>query len=335
MKSVNIKDIAKVAGVGVSTVSRVLNDQPDVKEETKEKVLKVIKELNYVPNNSARNLKRNKTNHIGVFVIGEYSTFLSEIIEALEKCIASEGFALVLHFQQSHENMVEKAVQFSLEKRLIGLIFLGGTVHKKDEGFLKQLRIPVVFGSSVIDNDVDTTLYSSVTINNYNAASSAVEELVRLGHRRIGLISVGGDDPVAIRRQRAYKDVMERHGLTIERSWISFGNYSMKSGYDAAKHLIDEDVTAVFVIADMMAIGALKSFSEAGLKVPEDVSVIGFDGLELTQFTVPSLATIEQPSKTMGKKVAELIVDQMNSEDNVHIILETRLNSGQSIKEVK
>lgn len=334
MKSINIKDIAKAAGVGVSTVSRVLNDQPDVSETTKEKVLKVIEELNYVPNNSARNLKRNKTNHIGVFVIGEYSTFLSEVIEAVEKKISAAGYTLVIHFQQGNDRMLEKAVQFTLEKRLIGLIYLGGVLNKKDEGFLKQLNIPVVFGSTVIDSDVDKGLYNSVTIDNYTASCSAVEALISKGHQKIGLISVNGNDPVANRRQLAYTDTMSKHGLEVDDTYIAYGNFSMKSGYEAALQLKDTDITALFSVADMMAIGALKAFSDHKKMVPEDISIIGFDGLELTDYTVPSLASVEQPSQTMGFYVADLIIDKMSNEIKEQIVLETRLKEGNSLKEL-
>ena len=144
MKSVNIKDIAKAAGVGVSTVSRVLNDQPDVKASTKERVLKVIEALNYVPNNSARNLKRIKTNHIGIFIVGEYSNFFSKIVEAIESEISSEKYALVLHFHKENGRILENAVEFALEKRLVGLIILGGSMLATDAGYLEQDRKSVV-----------------------------------------------------------------------------------------------------------------------------------------------------------------------------------------------
>lgn len=335
MKSINIKDIAKAAGVGVSTVSRVLNDQPDVSEKTKIKVLQVIDKLNYVPNNSARNLKRNKTNHIGVFVIGEYSTFLSEVIETVEKRISASGNTLVLHFQQGHEKIIEKAVQFTLEKKLLGLIFLGGVLNKKDEGFLKQLNMPVVFGSTVIDSHVDKSLYNSVTIDNYLAACSAVDLLLEKGHKKIGLISVDGNDPVASRRQEAYVDTMKAHGITVKEEWIAYGNFSMESGYQAMSNLLDTDITAVFSIADMMAIGGLKALSDNHIKVPQDISIIGFDGLDLTKYTIPSLASVEQPSKKMGDNISDLILSKMDDDTKEQIILDTKLKHGQSLKELR
>lgn len=335
MRSINIKDIAKAAGVGVSTVSRVLNNQPDVKASTKEKVLKVIEELNYIPNNSARNLKRIKTNHVGVFVIGEYSTFFAEVIESLEKEISSNGYSMVLHFHHSHEKMLETAVQFSLEKKLVGLIFLGGTLLKKDEGFLQQLNIPIVFGSTVIEDDIDDELYNSVTIDNYKAANQGMEHLLNYGHTKVGLISAGyGGDSVAEKRHAAYEDSLNRHNIGYNNDYVVGGNYSMQSGYDAMNNLLEHtDVTSVFVIADLMAIGAIKAIFDRGLSVPDDVSVVGFDGLEITKFLTPSLTTVEQPSKLMGEKIGQLVLTHVKEDETLetdHIILDTKFIIGQS-----
>jgi len=335
MKSVNIKDIAKAAGVGVSTVSRVLNNQPDVKASTKEKVLKVIEELNYVPNNSARNLKRNKTNHIGIFIIGEYSNFFSKIVEAFEKKISGEKNALVLHFHKENLKTVESAVEFALEKRLAGLIILGGSLLPEDEGYLKQLDIPVVLGSTVIHEACDRTLYSSVTIDNFLSSYEGVKQLISSGHKCIGLISSDdGKDNVADRRRLAYEKALKEHNLVFSNKLVAMGDYSMQSGYEAMKTILDTDATAVFAISDLMAIGAMKAVFDAGKSVPEDVSVLGFDGLEISKFMHPSLSTIEQPYYEMGSSLASIVLSQL--EDNTvkkHIVLETTFYRGQSIKQ--
>lgn len=336
MKSVNIKDIAKAAGVGVSTVSRVLNDQPDVKAETKAKVLKVIEELNYVPNNSARNLKRNRTNHIGIFVIGDFTTFFSEVIETLEKTLSAEDYSVMLHFHQGHGTTLESAVQFALEKKLVGLVFLGGHLRKEEEGYLKQLNIPVVFASTVIDADVDDKLFSSVTIDNYKSAFDGVSWLLAGNHLKVGMISAGfGDDSVAETRFKAYQDALRSFHIPYDASLVSGGNYSMRSGYEAMQQLIKENVTAVFVIADMMAIGAMKAITDAGLKVPEDISVLGFDGLEIGRFLTPSLTSIEQPTKYMGEQTGSMLLAILRDDKNAkHLVLETRFVEGQSTKKL-
>ena len=334
MKSVNIKDIAKAAGVGVSTVSRVLNDQPDVKESTKKRVLEVIEALNYVPNNSARNLKRNKSNHIGVFIVGEYTDFFSKVIKTIEGNVSKEKYSLVLHFHKTHDKTLETAVEFALEKRLVGLIVLGGSLTSSDEGYIKQLDIPVVFGSTVIADEIDESLYSSVTINNFEATYDGVSKLIKAGHRKIGLISSDdGKDNVAEKRYQAFAKVLSDHGISLNESLITYGDYSIESGYNAMKELLDKDITAVFAVSDLMAIGASKAVFDAGLNVPKDCSLLGFDGLEIAKYMHPSLATIEQPYYEMGESVAKVMMDQISEDsEKIHKILETAFFKGQTIK---
>ncbi len=337
MKTINIKDIAKAAGVGVSTVSRVLNDQPDVKASTKEKVLKVIAELNYVPNNSARNLKRHKTNHIGIFVIGEYSTFFSKVIQTIEKEVSSQKYSIVLHFHKENVKTLEAAVEFALEKRLVGLIFLGGGLLSSDEGYLKQLNIPVVFGSTVLNDDIDKTLYNSVTINNFEAAYHGMMHLIKSGHRKIGLITTNdGKDNVAEKRYQAYLKALEDAKLSHHAEYVTIGDYSIESGYHAMEMLLNTDVTAVFAIADLMAIGAMKAAHNKGLMVPNDISLLGFDGLEVSKYMNPSLTTIEQPTDSMGKNIGSVILKQLNDEEETqHIVLDTSFYKGQTVKDMK
>ena len=336
MKTINIKDIAKAAGVGVSTVSRVLNDQPDVKASTKEKVLKVIEELNYVPNNSARNLKRHKSNHIGVFIVGEYSDFFSKVVEAIEEKVSKEKYSLILHFHKENAKTLETAVEFALEKRLVGLIILGGSLRSNDEGYLNQLEIPIVLGSTVLNEDIDKSLYNSVTINNFEATYDGVSKLIEAGHKQIALITTNdGKHNVAEKRHQAFRKVLLDHNIEIKDTLIAFGDYSIQSGYDAMKSLLKEEFTSVFAVSDLMAIGASKAIFEAGLSVPNDISVLGFDGLEIAKFMHPSLSTIEQPYNDMGATIGVVILEQLiDNDESIHKILETSFFKGQTIKTI-
>lgn len=336
MRNINIKDIAKAAGVGVSTVSRVLNNQPDVKTETKEKVQRVMEELHYIPNNSARNLKRHRTNHIGIFAIGAFSSFFSEVIEGIEKIVAEGDYSLILHFHQSNENVLASAVQFALEKKLVGLIFLGGALSSEDAPLLNQLKIPVVFASTVISEELARDLYNSITIDNYKAAYEGVSYLIENGHKKIGMISAGyGEDEVAESRYRAFKQALSDHGISYNGDYISGGDYSMASGYRAMETLLDKDITAVFAIADTMAIGAIKAICDYGMHVPDNISVLGFDGLEVGKFYVPTLTTVEQPTKYLGVQTGHMMVDVLkNNLKNQHIVLETKLTMGHSTRKI-
>ncbi|QEN04461.1 LacI family transcriptional regulator [Thiospirochaeta perfilievii] len=188
IKTVNIKDVAKEAGVAVSTVSRVLNNHSDVKKETKEHVLEVIKRLNYVPNNSARNLKRNNSNAIGIFVLGEYNPFFGDIVESLESEISSKGYSVMIHFHHAERDALESAAQFIIEKKLLGLIYLGGAVSKDKEGYFEGLEAPVVFTSTIIEEGVNRDLFSSVSINEEDGVKEVTNYLIGLGHTKIGII---------------------------------------------------------------------------------------------------------------------------------------------------
>lgn len=336
MKSLNIKDIAKAAGVGVSTVSRALNDQPDVKAETKERILKVMASLNYVPNNSARNLKRTKTNHIGIFVIGDYTTFFSEVIESIEKILSVNKYSVMLHFHQGQEKTLEAAVQFAVEKKLVALVFLGGHLKQEDEGYLKQLNIPIVFTSTVIDLQVDTKIYSSVTINNYKAAYEGMTYLIQQGHEKIGLITADFEnDSVAEARFNAYKQALEDGGIAYNKAYVALGNFTMNSGYDAMEDLLSHKLSAVFVIADVMAIGAMKALTDSGLNIPNDISVMGFDGLEIGKYLTPSLTSIEQPTRYMGEQAGKMLLELIGLDHETrHVIIETKLLERESTHQV-
>ena len=190
----NIRDIAKISGVGVSTVSRVLNNHPDVKESTRENVLRVIKESNYVPNNSARILKQNTTKNIGVLVKGVFNPFFSELINVIGSKINEEKYTMIL--QQNDyvlEQEVENIISFVKEKRLQGIICLGGNFIDLDEDSFKNIDVPVVLTSVNTVSSAGRDKYSTVGIDNLQSAYSATEYLIKKGHENIAIMIVGGD----------------------------------------------------------------------------------------------------------------------------------------------
>lgn len=338
MKNVNIKDIAKAAGVAVSTVSRVLNNHTDVKDDTKQRVLEIIKKLNYVPNTNARNLKRVVTNSIGIFVLGEYNPFFGDLIESLESEISNNGYSAIVHFHHNDRDSLESAVQFILEKKLIGLIYLGGIVSKDKQGYLENLDAPIVFTSAIIHEDVNRGLFSSVIIDEYEAVNSILTYLIELGHKTIGIITAERMGKCASEyRFEAYKKILSLNGLSYSEKFLERGNYSIKSGYDAMNNLLKKDcgLTAVFAVNDMMAIGAAKAVFDAGMSVPEDISIVGFDGLKYGEYFHPSLTTIKQPDKEFGKKSCELLFNLIKDRHMVQqIVLDTKLVVRESCKKI-
>ncbi|MBV1818224.1 LacI family DNA-binding transcriptional regulator [Anaerosalibacter bizertensis] len=339
MADLSIKDIAEIAGVGVSTVSRVLNDHPDVGGKTREKVLEIIEEYNYIPNNSARNLKRSSTNNIGVLVKGIHNPFFSQMIKAVEEEINKKDYSMILHYNEKNSNDIEVAIELIKEKRLKGLICLGGDFDDLENNQLLNLKTPIVLTSINITEEVNKDVFSSVIIENEIAAFEAVDYLCKLGHEKIGLISTGeGDKNVGRLRQEGYKKALKANGIEYNEELISFAHYTFKSGYESMSRLLDKGlgITAVFVTSDIMAIGASKAILSRGLRIPEDISIVGFDGIEYSEYFHPSITTVKQPIEEMGRKSAEILFHLIeDKKEQQHIVFKTELLKRESCKKLK
>ncbi|QEK11506.1 LacI family transcriptional regulator [Crassaminicella thermophila] len=337
MKQLSIKDIAKIAGVGVSTVSRVLNNHPDVKDETRKKVLNIIEEYNYIPNNSARNLKRSSSKNIGILVKGIYNPFFSKMIKSIEEKIDEEGYSMILHYNDNNSDDIEAAIELIKEKKLKGLICLGGDFDNIEEQFM-QLKTPIVLTSINITEKVNKDVFSSVIIKNEEAAFEAVDFLCQLGHKKIGIITTGeGDKNVGKLRFEGYKNALDKNGIIFNDDFLEFGHYTFESAFNAMNKLLDKDLglTAVFVTSDIMAIGASKAVLSRGLNIPDDISVIGFDGIEYSEYFHPSLTTVKQPVEEMGQKSIEILFDLIkNKNKHQHVIFETELLIRESCKKL-
>lgn len=334
MKNLNIKDIARIAGVGVSTVSRVLNNHPDVKDETRQKILEVMNNYSYVPNNSARNLKRNTSNNIGVLVKGIHNPFFSKMIKSIEEEIDKEGYSMILHYNESNNNDIEAAIELIKEKKLKGLICLGGDFENLDKQELINLKTPIVLASTYVIEKANKTLFSSVIIENKEAAYKAVDYIASLGHEKIGIITTGEEDrTIGKLRFEGYKKALEKNSIEFNENFVEIGEYTFESGFAAMNKLLDKkiDLTAVFVTTDIMAIGASKAILARGLKIPGDISIVGFDGIDYSLYFHPSLTTVVQPVEEMGKKSIDLLFDILkNKKSHQHIVLETQLEERES-----
>lgn len=340
MKNLNIKDIAKISGYAVSTVSRVINNHPDVKDETREKILKIIEKYNYIPNNSARNLKRSESKNIGVLVKGIFNPFFSKMVQSIEERIAEEGYTMVLHYNDENSDDIEAAVELIKEKKLRGLVCLGGNFDEFDESQLIGLKTPIVLTSTnIVEKSKSKKKFSSVIIENEKAAFKAVDYLCRLlGHKKIGIITTGaGDRSIGQLRFKGYKKALKQNNIDYNEEFLEIGEYTFESAYKAMNRLLDKDlgVTAVFVTSDIMAIGASKAILSRGLKIPDNISVMGFDGIEYAKYFHPSITTVKQPQEEMGNKSIEILFGLIKKEKkHQHIILETELIERESCKKI-
>ncbi|MHC1749493.1 MAG: LacI family DNA-binding transcriptional regulator [Cellulosilyticaceae bacterium] len=336
----NIKDIARISGVGVSTVSRVINNHPDVKKETRDHILEIIKEYNYIPNNSARILKQNNTKNIGLLVKGVFNPFFSEMIKSIGTKIEKMGYVMILQHSDSVMNDVDSIIGFVKEKRLQGLICLGGNFDDiKDDSF-DSIDAAIVLASVNLKHTVGGRhRFSSIGIDNEAASYRATEYLINNGHKNICLI-VGDekDSGIGAGRYEGYKKAMEKHNLPMNDNNIIEGGYEYKKAYKETQKFLQDnkDITAIFAISDAMAVGAAKAVADTGLKIGEDISIMGFDGMDIANYYNPTITTMKQPRSEIARLSVEILLALINDNvKNSHEILEVELLEGNSCVKIQ
>ena len=304
-----IKDIARLSGYSVGTVSRVINQHPDVSAETREKILKIIKEENFQPNSNARLLKQTHASAISVIVKGTDNLFLNSLLEKVQSQLRSHGEEATVIFLKEADNEVQYAVQFSRERNPKGLIFLGGDLENFRRSF-EEIDTPAVLVAADA-SQLDFANLSSFSTDDYAGAREAVTRLIASGHQKIGII--GGfatfeENQVSSQRLQGAIDVMRENGLKFDRKKdYQESIFAMKDGYENTRNLLKKNpkITAIFALSDMIAIGAMRAVHDAGMRVPEDISVIGYDGIEYTRYTLPRLATVRQDIDELARKSVE------------------------------
>lgn len=312
-----IKDIARMCGVGVSTVSRAINNHPDINPETKDKIMSVIKEYNYIPNNSARNLKRSNVNAIAVLIKGITNPFFSNMIDIFEKETKREKYSFILQRVEESENELDMAIELVKEKRLKGIIFLGGSISDNSEN-ISQLDVPFVLSTSGVTSEyaaIEAKNWASVSVDDFAESYKMTDYLCRTGHQRIAIIASCKEDcSIGKLRFDGYRKALLDHSIALEDTLVVHmsqdkDKYAMETGYRLMKELLarGEEFSAVYAIADSLAIGACRAIFEAGKRIPEDISVAGFDGIEMGDFYKPSLTTIRQPVEEMAKTTIQLL----------------------------
>lgn len=326
----NIRDIARISGVGVSTVSRVLNNDPNVKMQTRERILKVIKDNNYIPNNSARNLKKNYTNNIGVLIKGVFNPFFSEMLDCISKKISKSGYSMIIaHHDYLSDDEINNLKSLIKEKKLKGVICLGGNfVDIKNEDFV-DINVPVVLTSINHKYGSELNKFSSVSIDNKKAAYVATKYLIEKGCKNISIMLGDENDfGIGYLREAGYIKALIENNIEIKNSLIGIGNYNSKGAYIETFKLLDnnKNIDGIFAISDIMAIGCAKAVQEKGLIVGGDICIVGFDGMDISQFYNPSITTIKQPKLQMAETSVNLLLDLMcNKCSHKHIILDTEL----------
>lgn len=333
----NIRDIAKLSGVGVSTVSRVLNNHPDVKESTREKVMNVIRESDYIPNNSARILKQNNTKNIGVLIKGVFNPFFSEIVNIIGTRINKSKYTMI---SQQNDYGLEPEMgtirAFIKEKRLQGIICLGGNFTDIDDDSFKNIDVPVVLTSVNTVSKTSKDKYSTVGINNIQSSYDATKYLINKGHKNIAImLGEKNDFCVSWWRYRGYRQALEDHNIECLEDNLLIGDYDPEIAYKETMKLLKRrtDITAIFAISDFMAMGVAKAIADSGLKVGEDISLVGFDGMDVSKFYNPGITTMKQPKEEIANISVDLLFELMDGKgEHKHILLDTELIERESCK---
>lgn len=307
-----IKDVARLAGVSITTVSQILNKKGDrFSPETRQKVLAVVKELDYKADYFAQNMVSKQTKTIGMVVPDITDLFFSKVIEGVEKHLNELGFMIILcnsnHSSEKENLYIEELLHRSVE----GIILASpNPIHlpklKNEDG---SNKIPHI----LIDRGINKRDEGQLITNEFQGAYEAVEHLVNLGHREIGMLSNETSFYEITDRFYGYKKCLEDYQIPFQEEWIVSKNLTIKGGYEGAQQLLQQNITALFCGNDQMAIGAYRAINEAGKKIPKDISVIGYDGLEITDYLVPSLTTVAQPIFEIGYFAAKFLIDHINN----------------------
>ncbi len=310
-----IKDVAREAQVSPATISYVLNGKETISEETKARVYAAMEKLNYVPNLSARVLANNTSKLIGVVIpqtepgssLIFHNNFYSEIVSAIEYHARIRGYHVLISATDANESYFNLAKQRNLD----GIIVIG--VYP-DQFFcdVKKTQIPIV----LIDSYFDDHYFHNIQINDRYGGYIATKHLLEKGHRRIGIftgqLKEGG---VVKRRFDGYVDALKEYGLPLRKEDVFEGTVDFSSGLELAEKMVNSksDITAVFCIADIMAIGAMKGFHNKGLAIPDDISIIGFDDLVISQYVTPSLSTVHQDIGAKGEQSVQILINSINN----------------------
>lgn len=312
--TVTIYDVAREAGVSMATVSRVVNNNPNVKPQTRKKVFEAIERLGYRPNAVARGLASKKTTTVGVVIPDISNSIFAEVARGIEDIANMYHYNIILCNADKKKDKEIRVINTLLEKQVDGLLFMGGTVTEDHVQAFKTATVPIVLCGTTDDKDQ----IPSVDIDHEAAAFDAVSLLIGQGHRKIGMIGGTLQDPAnGYARYQGYKKALEKAGIAVSDDMVRVGNYRYESGHEMMKYFLglSDRPTAIFAATDEMAIGAIHAVQDEGLKVPEQISVISVDNIRMASMVRPQLTTVAQPMYDIGAVSMRLLTKLMNKEN--------------------
>lgn len=331
-----IKDIARLSGCGVATVSRVLNQHPDVSDETRRRVLAVVEEQGFTPNNNAKRLKQQAGTSILVVVKGRQNMLFAGLVERLQQLLRENGRDTSVHYldEDGDGDEISYAARLCRERKPLGIFFLGGDLELFRQGF-GAIGVPCVLLTNTA-RELGFPNLSSVTTDDGAAAEEVIHLLAGRGHRHIGVL--GGNwncTQISWRRLLGCQRAMDRLGLPFdEERQCEPSRYSMDAAYEATRRLLDRcpELTAIFAMSDVMAMGVLRALRDLGKRVPEEISVVGFDGIPMADYLVPRLATVRQDTQQLARRGVELMLRDIQRKGTpVHDVVPFALMPGETV----
>ena len=340
--SSNLKYIAKQLGISASTVSRALNGKPGVKPATREKILEAAREYNYIPNEVARSLQKSSTNTIAVVLPDISETFFGIIVKEIDKLAARQGYMILLADTHEKEEQEQKYVDMLFERRIDALVLATVCMDGRTIRRFVQGRKPVV----CIDNIPKIDGTDTITIDNREASRIAVRHLVENGHRKIAGIFGSLKETTGAERYRGYLEALQEAGICPDERLAAFGDYKRDSGYACMKKLLKSrkkhPFTSVYITSEKMTYGAMCAIRESGLRIPEDLSVIGFDIHDTESYLARKIVSIRQPEAAIGKMAGELLMRKLANQSGgaepvpvEHLLLAPYLQEGETVRKIE
>ena len=331
---ITIKDIARESGYAVGTVSRELNNRPDESETAKKRIMEIVDKYNFRINSNAKHLKQHAGSSIAIIVKGATNMLFASMMGQLQNGIEKQGYECLIYYINENDNELEQAIQICNDRKPMGIMFLGSNHQVFMEQF-SAINIPCV----LVTNSGKTLNYknlSSVSTDDSDGAMAAVEYLLELGHRDIAIIGGYLDGPVASTRLNGCVKAFNKYDVPfIPEIQYEPSMFVMSKSYEAMNNLLDrmENITAVFAMSDVMAMGAMRAIKDRGLHIPEDISVVGYDGIELAEYLITKLTTIRQNREEIANRSIDILIDKIeNNGDAVHEVIPFRLITGESTK---
>ena len=305
-----MKDIAKHSGLGLATVSSYFNGG-NVREKNRIKIEQAIRELHYEVNEVARSLKTNETKAIGVVIPELNQVFCAQIITSMEDVLRSQGYATIVCDCRTDRRLEREAVEFLYQKRVDGIVNMPVDVTGSHLELFQKAAKPIV----LIDRKIEGWDCDCVLVDNQKAAQDAVKLLISHGHTNIGIILGPREVFTAQERLKGYCDALWEAGIAFREDLVGYGNYTIAGGVSAMKNLIRKhpEMTAVFITNDEMTMGAIIGMNELGIRIPEQLSVMGFDNLSLARACRPSLSIISQPTAQIGREAAKMLLNHLKN----------------------